>query len=200
MISYIDPKVELVPNPVALDNAIQSIQERIATLTWLEKSFGRAIVQSRHQENKEAFAKNESSRMTRDVVYPEVYNKREPLNVMMNDNIKSYSFFHVRDPLKFTDYLPLDMSTPAVQPISLITWVNLQKIDPAKQYNFSEELRSEMIKLLKFSTNFVITESFIGYDKIFNPFTITETFRQYLKPPYAGWRIDGELNFDFSTC
>lgn len=199
MINYKDTPVELLPAPVAIDKAIQKIQQSLAAgLPWLQKSFGRATVQARRPDEKPKG--DGKATQGRDIVFPEGYYKREPFNLMPNDNFRAYSFWFARDPLKFLDWEAFELGAPAEQPATVIFWANLEKIDPTKQYNFGEELRFGAAMVLKGCPDFTLQESSIQYDKVFAPFTITETFRQFLKPPYFAFRFDGVLRFDYLNC
>lgn len=196
MISYNDPIVEQNPDPVALDLAVQSIQGKFAeSLPWLQKIFGLATYQSRKVTKKE-----QEDGTKGDVIYPEVYNQREPMSLIVNDNLDSYCFFFASDPLKFIDYELFTKDTPATQPISIYTWVNLDRIDNTKNYNFADSLRLEMVRVLKLCPSFKLDQSYNQWNNVFKPFTITEGFRQFMKPPYAAWRLDGTIAFDFSVC
>lgn len=196
MVSYNNPPVELVPNPEALDLAIQAIQERLAGLSWLEKAFGRCTKQIARLQDAEI--KNRQAR--NEYTFPEVYFKREPYNCMVNDNLKSYCFFHAKDALRFTDWEPFLQMQGAEQPLALIFWLNLGRIDPAKNYNFSESLRREVVQVLKQCPGLKLESSSLEVNNVFNPFTITEAFRNYLKPPFAAFRFDGTLSFDYFNC
>lgn len=194
--NYNNPVIELVPDPVALDLAIQQVQTRLATLPWLQKAFGRCVKQVGKLQDVEI--RNRAAR--NEYTYPEVYNNREPLSLMMNDNLNSYCFFHAKDSLEIPPYGLLDNSLMVTQPIAIIFWLNLAKIDPAKNYNFSESLRVEALKQLQRCPDLVLDASSVEYNNVFAPFTITETFRQFLKPPFAAFRFDGTLSFDLYNC
>ena len=192
MINYKNPAIEVSPSAEAVDLAIQDIQNKLGELPWLEKIFGRCVPQ------RGLYTEDEARMYGRkDYIYPEVYNNREPMVLMVNDNLKSYCFFHAKDPLEFNDYEVADLQHQMVtQPMDIIFWGNLEKVNPALSYNFSEQLRREVLLKLK-KTAFVPKKSYMSFDKVFDIFTITETFRPYLKPPYFGFRMSGELSFDY---
>ncbi len=195
MVNYKNTEVELIPNPAGIDLAISKIQASFVALPWLQKAFARVTPQTGKYPDEEGRDK----RARNEFVYPEAYTKREPVNMMPNDNFQSYCFFVANDPTSFPEYDHTDTETKASQPVSIIFWGNLKKIDPSKEYNFSEELRMNVIDVLRKNSDFELNESFIGYDRIFAPFTITETFRQYLKPPFFGFRFDGTLHYNYSS-
>jgi hypothetical protein len=195
MINYKEPAVELVPNPVGLDIAIQAIQARLAAgLPWLQKAFGRVTIQTETNPSRDGKKQQEK-------IIPEAYYKREPFSLMVNDNLQSYCFFVAGDSMEFIKYDPMERFGALVnQPLAIIFWVNLEKIDATKKYNFMEELRRDCVEQLKRCPAFLLESSSIEYNQVFNPFTITETFKQFLKPPFAAWRFDGTLAFDYLKC
>lgn len=196
MVNYPSPVVEVIPSPLGIDLAIQKIQTKLAAgLPWLEKCFARCTLQ-----RQKTGPQDKDNAPGRDYVIPEVYNQREPMPVMMNDNLQAYCFFHARDPLKFHEYEALQTSALAKQPVALIFWGNLEKIDATKEFNFIEVLRKDVIQVLMKCSDLRLESSAIEYDNVFKPFTITETFRQFLKPPYFAMRFDGILNFDYLNC
>lgn len=196
-VNHKDPPVELVPNPVALDAAVQIVQEKLAAgLPWLQKAFGRARkmpapVNTKPQDRAEAMAGG------RDQVVPEVYYRREPYDCRPNDNLQSYCFFYPRDPVQIPDYDPAAMEAIAEQQVSIIFWINLQRVDPERNYDFGEELRRDVLVVLRQCLNFKVEELYNDWDNVFEPFAVNNrVFKQYLKPPYAGFRIDGILTYD----
>lgn len=192
MISYCHPKVQLLLNPVGIDFEIQNLQQRLAEIPWLEVVFGRCSKQSE--------LKQQPGRRPVDIIVPEVLYNKEPYNCMINDNLKSYCFFNASDPLSIPTFDPGDLELVVSQPVDIILWLNLKKVNPLKTYNYSEELRLEVIKKLS-GSNFKMSESFIEADEVFKPFTITDNFRNYSKFPYAAFKISGELTFDyFKKC
>jgi hypothetical protein len=196
MIAYKDPIVELIPEPQALDLAIQKIQVKFANgLPWLHKAFGRATLQ--HEKAPES---GEDKRVRRDIVIPEVYYKREPYNAMPNDNLQSHCFFFAKDPVTFLDWKAFTLDARTSQPLAIIFWMNLEKIDATKKYNFFEVLRGDVVKVLKNCSDFILEESSIQPDRVFAPFTITDNYRQYMKPPYAAFRFDGTLHYNYFNC
>jgi hypothetical protein len=200
MISYKDPVVELVPNPVALDMAIQTVQQKLAGLAWLQKAFGRA---TRQTSPAPLYSKEYNVNLQQakgDITFPEVYNNREPMPLMINDNLKSYCFFHLTGPMAFQAWESFATSQIATQPLSVIFWLNLEKIDNTKKFNFSEILRRDVVNILNYCPDFQVRESDSDITRVFAPYTITSTFKQFLKPPYAAFRINGEISFDYLSC
>lgn len=185
-------KVELIPNPSGLDKAIQNIQVKLSTLPWLEVCFGKCIKQIESSQN------SKDGRGKR-LIYPEVYFRLEPHNVMQNDSFKSYCFFHPLDPVSVDDF-HFDLGITANQPVDIIFWFNMKRINQNKKYNYSAELQSDVLKVLKTATSYKPSEIYTEYENIFDPFTIQNNFEQYLKYPYGGFKIAGQLYYDFINC
>jgi hypothetical protein len=195
MYNYNNPKIQVPPNPKGIDAAIWEIQAVLAELPWLQVVFGRANMQLGELNAKEVTDK----RLKNIYYFPEVWQKGEPFNCFANDNLVGQAWFYARDPLTFPDYDAVWQDLLAVQSVSIYFWCNLEKIDPLRKFNFVEELRREVINRLT-KTDFIISESYMGYLEVFDPFTITTEFRELIKPPFVAFRIDGKLNFDYNKC
>jgi hypothetical protein len=195
MVNYKDPEVEEVLNPEALDLAIKAVQTALTAVPWLQKVFGRC-----HPQITPA-APQKGQKTAREALVPEVYNARSPYDARPNDNLRAYCFFHARDPIRFPGYDALDFSeVPAVAPISIIFWANLKKLDAAKDYDFTDTLMREVLVALRGARKFTLVEAYRQPDRVFAPFTITDTFKQYMRPPYTAFRFDGTLTFDYIKC
>jgi hypothetical protein len=185
MIGYIDPEIIFIPNPVGIDKAIQGLQTKLATLPWLQKVFGRS------------FEGRETVPGARDRIFPYVYqNDLEPLNVMPNDNLRSQVFFRVDDPAVFAAWTFYSDTQTAVYPISIIFWGDLRKIDTERNYNFGEELKLSALRLMTRISGFVVSRVYEQYDEVFREYTLSDTYKQYLLPPYYGFRIEGSFSVD----
>lgn len=191
------PNVILLPSPLGVDKAIQDVQISLADgLSWLERSYGRAITQKALEPEQSAPVNVPATAVKRQVIYPECYTERqEPVNMMPNDNLQSHSFFLVRDPGTFINYNVLDEQAILQYPASVIFWFNLTRINPAKGFRYTEELKQQVMTILMSNSNITLTEVYENYDEIFREFTITETVRQYLKPPFGGFRFDFLISF-----
>lgn len=186
MVHYIDPRVELNPHPMGVDKAIQRIQHKLISLEWLQTIYGRAVVQRRQDVAGEIRG--------REITYPEVYFKGEPTNAMPNDNLTAYCFFRMVDPLTLPDATFGDVSM-GVQGVEIYFWGNRRKIDPTKTWDWTEELRVEALQALSSAPDFTLTSSFMEIGNVFAPFTITDVYRPFIKPPYFAFKIVGTLRF-----
>lgn len=192
MIGYIDPEAYLLIQPVGIDKAIQNIQTKLqAQLSWLQVAFGRAF----RQESLGYVRDSEGKEVRVRYNYPEVYQKtKEPLNVMPNDNLKSACFFYTKDPGKPVDYNFLQYNAYTYG-VSLIFWFNLEKIDNTKDFRFTEVLKLEVLQVLRGVTTMKVTEIYENWENILRDFTVGGNTKEYLKPPYSGFRIDFDLSY-----
>lgn len=204
MMNYKNPGIVLLSNPTGIDKAIQEMQVKLgadSSLSWLEKIFGRAIVQKEAISNKEEVIRLKSTNQrVREIIYPEGYlNQQEPINLMCNDNLKAYSFFVVRDPGETISGGGPFEDKVVRYPVWFLVWMNLKKIDPNKDYRFGEEKKIEVLKAITKLPNFTLSEVYEEYDRVFEDFTLTETYRQFLKPPYYGFRLSGFMSVTYET-
>jgi len=128
MISFKNPLVPLIVDPVNIDTPIQEMQQALAVgLPWLQKSFGRSW---------ESVKKDTDGKIW---TYPEVWQgpNDDLMNCMPNDNLKSQSFFRVEEPIQVTQYDFQGFSRMNAS-VSIIFWFNLQVIDPDLDYRFIE--------------------------------------------------------------
>jgi len=187
--SYKNPTVPLITNPVNLDAAIQDVQVKLANgLSWLDASFGRAYTGSRKVENK-------------DVFYPEVYQgKKEYLDVSPNDNLIAQSFFDLKDPQEF-ERMGLYQDGQFTSNISIIFWMNLDRVKKAGTYTYShrftEELKAQILNVLKLHCpNFILNKIYEEADEVYRGYTMDHVKQQTLKHPFAGFRFEGQLIFN----
>lgn len=185
---YKVPDIPLIDAPVGLDVVIQSIQEDLATIPWLEQSFGRAW---EHFEGGKRI--------------PKVYvGNGEYFNVVPNDTLRSYSFIAVRGE-ESTPYYTGFQRNDKTRELSVIFWGNLRQIDPSRDYIYTERLKadfeavlmkSEWVKSINRYFDERVEDIFDGYVKnnmsdvysVDQPDTI-------LMHPYTGFRIDFTVGY-----
>lgn len=192
MHSYIKPIVYNIPNPVGVDRAIYQAQVQLAALLpWLQVIYGRAYRQLKKEINKNV-------RVGYDEHYfPETWGKnREVVNCMPNANVASQVFFVVRDPTESAeDVEPFANQIVMRSPVSVIFWANLQLINSGKVYRYTEELKKDILFALTRVPTFEFSGVIERFENVLDSFTITDTYKQYSKPPYVAFRIDGFLNY-----
>lgn len=183
-----NPNTPLISNPVGLDKAIQEIQVVVATLPWLEKSFGRARIQPR---------KGIDGKIVRE---PMVYQgSKEYYPVLPNDALKSYSFFKAKGVREFEDVGDYNFTIYEKTIVELTFWVNLEAIDNTKNYYFTDDLIEEVKALLMVQPGAIIV-SVVDEDarEIFKGYTLKEEQRDLLMYPYGAFKIELELRYEMS--
>jgi len=190
--SYINPNVPQITNPVGVDKIIQDIQLQLsAGLTWLEKSFGRAWL---FQE------KDTSGKVSK---MPKCYvGKGEYVNVLPNDNFKSMSFIFCKDKEKNEGFNASRLGSHKKRDLSIIIWGNLKKIDSTKTYIFTEELKKEVEKILIGLDYICSMNSYVDEkaESVFEGFTINDVDTQYLMHPYFACRFDFTVGYFDTIC
>jgi hypothetical protein len=174
-LTYANPDILLITNPIGLDAVVQSIQQDIYLgLPWLQKSFGRA------------WEFKEIDTTGKVVKYPKCYiGEKEYLNVLPNDHLKAQSFIACKSEETWPAFTDASMNSKE-RTLSIIFWFNLFEINPDRDMIFTEELKYEVEKVLKQNQ---WTKNIIAYydertDDIFSGYTIDDEKTQYLMYPY----------------
>lgn len=193
--SYLSPNINtgaLVKQ--GLDAPIEAIRGAISEISWISKSFGRAMT----------FTEPELSSSGRLKRVPKVYeDSGEYINVLPNDSIFSNgvaasSFIRLVGPETYQSYEPNTGSIKSAR-LSIIIWGDLKKIDSSKDYIFTEYLKSQIeakVKDVHFVTEIIewvderAEDVFQGYDLNGEGFNT-----EYLMYPYAGIRVDVRVNY-----
>lgn len=190
MNSFKNPLVPIITNPVNIDRPIQALQQSLATLPWLAKSFGRSF---------ESFRKDSANKVW---TYPEVWQGAgiDLLNAMPNDNLNSQSFFKVEDPIEVIDYEPNRYSKMKAR-VSIIFWFNLKLIDPDLDYRYVELLKGQAQRVITESaqthdSSFAITRIWETAVEVFRGYTMDLFTDQALVHPFGGFRFETALTFN----
>lgn len=202
MIHYNNPNPESQSLATGLDKAIFKIQQKFVTAQgfFVRKVFGRAFLQKKllNTPQQGETLQNQQNKRLRplEITYPEGYTAEgEEIDLMPNDNLASYCFFIVNDPVKYIDFDPQDNQQLCEAPVSIIFWGNVFKLTGATDRRVTETYKLQAINLLKTVGDFQLTGSYEGFNKVFEPFTITETYRHYSRKPYFAFRFDGILTY-----
>lgn len=202
MNGYNKPVVYNIPNPEGLDEAILHCQNKLAArISWLEAVYGRAYKQ--YSEDTADKDRTKIAQRKQQIIFPETWGKnKQAVNVMPNENIKAQCFFYPRDPgsKENGDNQVLNNLYSVKQPISIIFWANLELINPAKKYRYSEELKAQIAATLMLMPAFEFSAFYEDYDKILEGFTITGNYTKYTKPPFWGLRCDGYITYSLTKC
>lgn len=188
-----NPSVVALPNPAGIDKAIQQLQTSLQRLPWIQKIFGRAwTLPTTTPDNKV-------------IQEPKVYQGGlEYYPVLPNDALNSYSFFRVGAGRSTVDY-QANMNTGGMyvfrDPVDLIVWGNLQKIDPTKDYIFKEELIQAIMNRLNRDANVQVVR--VWDDKvedIYKGYTLQPAHRDLLMFPFMAFRIEMFLSYQFDCA
>ena len=79
--------------------------------------------------------------------------------------------------------------------VSIIFWMNCKKVAPEQKSPFNSELLVGVLQTLKMYPYFEFIEYFESYSKVFEGFTLNDNHVQYMKFPYAAFRVDGNITF-----
>ena len=187
--SYRNPIEQVIADPVLLDKEIKNIQTVLGTLSWLEKSFGRAFKGIRLKEG-------------RKVTYPAIFQqwKKDYYDAFPNDNIKSYSFIFP-EPSEITEY-NVKGKHEIQRNISIILFFDLEQIDNTLQYRFIELLKEDVIIVLatlkpgKLEINDITDD----VEEVFSDFTVDEIKTEFLKDKYGALKFECTIFYRNENC
>lgn len=188
MNSFKNPLTPLVPNPVNLDVPTNELQLSLSGIPWIEASFGRAWRVPRKETNGKI------------IYYPEVWQGegKDLLNVMENDNLAAHCFWYFPDPANINNWNN-GLYSRIERPAHLFVLFNLDKINPAATYRFTEELKRDLLDKLRntrlSSATLTVNRVFEQASQVFNVFTINEAENQTFVHPWGGFRIECLLNY-----
>lgn len=187
--SYKNPIEHVITDPVLLDKEIKNIQTVLGTLSWLEKSFGRAFKGTRLKNR-------------RKVNYPAIFQewKKDYYDGFPNDNIKSYSFIFP-DPSEITEH-NIKGIHQIERDISIILFFDLEKIDNTFEYRFTEKLKEDVI--IKLATlkpgKLEINNITDDVEEVFNDFSVDEIKPEFLQDKYGALKFDCTIFYKNENC
>ncbi|TPG66069.1 hypothetical protein [Hymenobacter nivis] len=190
MVSYAQPEAPTLPAPVGLDAEIQRLQLLLAAeLSWLQVSYGKAYRGSRKAPGGKV------------QYFPEVYaGKREYRDVLPNDNVAAQSFFYPTGPQANPNREPLPGTLSLQQPVDLIVWGNLEAIDPTKTWRYEAELVVDVVRVLNEDGRARIVRVVTQAEEVFRGFSPELLPAHQLRQPWAGFRVQMELNVGNVLC
>jgi len=203
------PETPQITTPVNVDRPIQEMQNALAQgLPWLEKSFGRAYPAIKTSQG--------SFGVQKILVYPQVWQgvrdfkstilPLDMFEVLGNDNLKSFCFFKVEDPVNLVEFV-LNGDSVFRATVSIIFWFNLRRIDPAIDYPFTEVLKGQVIRILESMTfaawgSGQVLRIWEGAANVFRGYDISILKDQELVYPWGGFRVETEITYqdDIAGC
>lgn len=184
----------VIANPVMLDRVIGEIQTGLTeNISWLDVAFGRAQRLAKMMNGKRIVTPN---------VYCGGWNGHGPndyIEVSPDSKIGNFSFFEVEDP-QTIDAGPWAREIKA--PFSLIVWFDLTRIYNSAANRNTEKLKADILHVLNGRAGWHLSEGRVTVtriyeraENIYRSYTLSEIDNQFLMHPFAGFRIDGVLEF-----
>lgn len=190
-------QIRFKENPALLDKALQDIQKHLLSkLPWLNYAFGRAhrFVDYMPDGNKN--------------IYPGTYiGNGEYVSLLPNDNFGNFSWFDIYDPQRViqTTFPQSFLSFSG----AVIFWYDLSSIYEDSTLLYTEEIKSEILKVLTSpgiltSGRLTITEFSERFDNIYKDYSIEKIYnkyaykgegmqdldKQFFMYPYAALRVE----------
>ena len=193
----------IVANPYRVDIAVKSLQAAFKNnLTWLEKSFPRAVRRVK---------KIESGNNVIDRIFPAIRTQdgNDEADLMELDNESAYSFFYQPDTETSIDFEEFSNFNVYEVPLRAIFWMNLNFIDPDRGDDFLPELTTEVLKVIlntvyedvdgTYVRGVEINDIYQEPQNIFEGFSFNLVDTQFLHYPNRGLRVDMTVTIS-ETC
>jgi hypothetical protein len=189
-----NPKVLANPDAKGLDKAIESMRESFSQLTWLQKSFGRAFTLYREVSGVEAADQAEQR------LVPSVYcGNKEYFDVLPNDNLSAFSFFHPVDPTAEPETSSTgtmrfqSLWTTQVDFICYLNYKNLGDSAPVPEKYIEQVL--QQLKAIPEAT--VVNVWSNSLTQIWSGWDLTFLDRSTLYYPNGGFRMRLQVNYQY---
>lgn len=192
--SFINPQVPQIVNPVGVDAAVQTLQTSLsAALPWLSRCYGLATTGLTKQETDTRYNKNEYK-------YPEVYvGNSEYLALEPNNYLNAHAFFKAEAAQEAVDYQAFHFNRYR-QRVSIVFWINLDKVKTAMGYTyahrFTEELKRQILDVLRNHSHFTVQRIHETPQDVFSGYSYNHLDNQTFKHPEAGFKFEGVLLFN----
>jgi hypothetical protein len=174
----------IIPTPASdsvLDAKIVSqIQSALSTLAWLDACYGIA----------------ESSEMKKDdgsiEKFPRIYSNlstKEYTDVRYDDSLKAQIFFERNGEIEFGNDSEID---EVAYSLSLVCWANLNKIDPGRNYDFTDMLAGDVLRILRenFESNISDKKQVeLRAENAYSKYTMKDVENRFITLPYTAFRI-----------
>lgn len=186
--SYTNPTQTEITS-IGLDAAITALQIRLKTLSWLNKCFHRAYT---HREVSG----------TKTIIIPKVWEaSNEWYDCRPNDIVISQAFF---TPISEERVLEFEKNVDPVfeQDIALIVWLNTDELAAHISGPSLGHQKSDVLDILKNADSVLNVSSIIdkSAQEIYQGFTIDDQNTHYTMLPFAGFRINLTVKFDYIEC
>lgn len=190
-----DNNAPVIKNPVMLDKIIGEIQTGLVeNIPWLDVAFGRSQRLTKVMNGKRIVTPN---------VYCGGWNGRgenDYIETSPDSKIGNFSFFEIEDP-QTIDGGPWAREITA--PFSLIVWFDLRRVYNEAENRNTELLKAEILRVLNGRAGWHLTHGRVTVNRIYERaeniyrgYSLSEVDNQFLMHPFAGFRFEGELQFD----
>lgn len=167
-------------NPQLFDKEVLKVQNALAdALPWLDHSFGICEVLTNVKDGKKFTSAN-------------LYRgKGQYTLVMPCEELGNFSFFLLKDPQEIVNR---DRNLIKC-PFSLIIWYDTRKVSLPSDERNTEAIKGQILGVLNTMRfpNVTINRIYEKPSNIFNEFSYDYTNNQFLMSPFAGLRIDGNI-------
>jgi hypothetical protein len=186
--SYINPENTSI-STIGIDATITTLQSALGDITWLTKCFHRAY---RHYE----------IQGKKTLSIPKTWEaNNEWYNNLPNDNLPAQAFFY---PIGDEQVLDFDQHIDPLwqQKVCLIVWVNTNKLSGHTTGPSLAQEKADVLAILNNSDLVISVDSVVdrSADDIFEPFTIDDPKNHFTMLPFAGFRINFTVKFDYIVC
>lgn len=189
--TYIHPQNTAIAT-IGIDETITVLQTALGNINWLSKCFHRAY---RHYELSPVNGKKTLS-------IPKTWEaNNEWYNNLPNDNQPATAFFY---PTGDEDVLSYDTHVDSIwqQQVCLIVWVNTNKLSAHTTGPSLAQEKADVLAVLNNSDLVISIDSIVDKSAtdIFAPFTINDQDTHFTMLPFAGFRINFTVKFDYIVC
>ena len=188
-------KAPVIENAVMLEKTIGEIQNGLVnSLPWLDVAFGRAQRLTKEQNGKRIITPN---------VYCGGWDGHRPndyIEVSPDSKIGNFSFFEIEDPQT------LEAATwyrQVTAPFGLIFWFDLRRVYGVADNRNTEYLKAQVLRVLQGLEGWhlsdgrvVVNRIYERVENIYRGYSLSEIDNQFLMHPFAGFRLDGVLEYN----
>ena len=197
-------KIYNTPNPAGIDAEIGKLQAQLASVTFIDTMFGRVNIQRRQLTDDEV--KNRLTQTAgirgRDlyfVYYPQGKKLGQDIDLSFSDDYPSCLYFYLRDPVNVNpasdtwDFA--EKQVMVAQPLSVIFWCDMTKLNPGSTDNYSEQLKITLLSAFNNCPRIVVQSVSENGENVLRDFSITQKNTNFTRYPYCAFRFDMVLTY-----
>lgn len=175
-------------NPKGVDINIETIRVLLSDISWIERSFGRAVAQYKKRGEKL-------------VKVPEIpLGKGEYFSCMPNDTQKAFAWFYPVGASEAMESEPFAGSRYFTERVDLYIWANLERID-STNLGLGEQLKDNVLKALKaYPRAKVLNIWSDDVEQVYGEWEVDHVGRDLLMWPYYAMRFELEMSVIRDIC